>query len=155
MYLTVTDTISWSDIREIYIQEAFRRNTLHIGHVVLPSMPTVDSLLDMWMSRTNAGRVTMFNVFFLETIARPQGKSIEDIKRGYDLCWGKLMPDTLKLLKTGAQEILAVDTLPEVLKKMGIVVTNEAIAELMLWAFENKEENGGRVYPEFPKKVRS
>lgn len=107
----------------------------------------------MWMSRTNAGRVTMFNVFFLETIARPAGKSISEIKREYDLCWGRLLPETMQKLKTGAAEIMQVKTLPQVLKRMGIDAEDAAIAELILWAFENKEEKSSREYPEFPVKV--
>ena len=153
MYLTVTDSISWSDIKHIYIQEAIRRNVLHLGHVILPSLDTETAVLDMWMQRTYAGRVTMFNVFFLDTIARPSGQSIEDIKRGYDVCWGKLMVETLEKLKKGSLEILSVKTLPEVFKKMGIEAKEEAIVELILWGFENKEELERREYPEFPKKA--
>ena len=50
-----------------------------MGHVIIPSYSSFDELLTMWMEKTQGGRVTMFNVFFMETVARPAGMTLNDI----------------------------------------------------------------------------
>jgi hypothetical protein len=66
-YLTITDSISWEDIRKAYIQESFRRNARFMrdtaGHVPLQSLQgNFDNLFNFWMQGSNGGRVTMFSI---------------------------------------------------------------------------------------------
>jgi hypothetical protein len=145
----VLDKFSWEDIKSIYVQEAFRRNVLHVPHVILPAIETVDDLMDTWMKLTNSGRVTMFNVFFMNTIARPKGKTIQEIKDAYDITWGKLPDRLLEELKKGIESILSVKKLPQVMKYFGLEMEDEGIAELILWSFDNKLE-GSVKYGQFP-----
>lgn len=58
----------------------------------------------------------------------------------YDSRWGRLSDEKLSALKKGYDEIMTVSSLPEVLAKLGMPLEKAAIAELLLWAFECKEE---------------
>lgn len=80
-YLAITEKYSWNDLKYFYVEEAFRRNARFISHIALATIGNPEDLLTFWMKETKAGRVTMFNVLFLETIARPEGSTIEDIKK--------------------------------------------------------------------------
>jgi len=141
-YLTITDKLSWDDIKEAFVQEAVRRNALHIGKVHLPSITGgVDGLLNKWLEGTNAGKVTLFCVLFLQVVARPKGKTIPDIKQMYDSRWGRLQDEVLAHLKDGCHEILQLKSLPEIFSRLGLPRDKEAIAELILWAFDNIEES--------------
>eukprot|EP00026_Physarum_polycephalum_P000525 Phypoly_transcript_00526.p1 GENE.Phypoly_transcript_00526~~Phypoly_transcript_00526.p1 ORF type:complete len:1493 (+),score=259.06 Phypoly_transcript_00526:63-4541(+) len=145
-YLTVTTKYSWDDLKKPYIMESFRRNARFIkdtiGHVRIQSLNDVDELLDLWMRGTSGGRVTMFNVLFMNVIARPKDMPIEEIMDMYDSRWGKVPADKLVLLKNGYEEIMKVTSLQEVLSRLGVPMEKEAIGELILWAFEHKEETG-------------
>ncbi len=121
-----------------------------MGHFIVPSVGSVEDLMEMWMKLTNAGRVTMFNVFFMQVVARPEGKNVEEIKISYDKTWGKISFSLMNSLKLGIQEILHVKTLPEVFQRLGVSIEPEGIAELILWAIDNKHE-GHKYYPPLPK----
>ncbi|KAH3746262.1 Ubiquitinconjugating enzyme subfamily protein [Pelomyxa schiedti] len=141
-YLAITDAVSWEALKEPYIQEAVRRNIRHIEHIALHTISGgVGGLLDTWMKVTNSGRVTMFNVLFLRTVARPEGMTIDQIRGMYDANWGKLPNEIFAEMKKGPAKIFSVTTLPEVFNMMGINIPPEAIAELILWGFENREES--------------
>lgn len=99
--------------------------------------------------------------------------SKEAIKAVYDDRWGRIPEEKLQLLKDGYEEIMqgeylfihfllylfyfivacslsTVKSLPRVLEKLGMPMEKEAIAELILWAFENKDETGktkGAIFP--------
>ena len=70
------------------------------------------------------------------------------------MTWGKLPDETILKLKKGCESIIKVTKLPDVLKHIGVIMSNDAIAELILWSFDNKIEEKSRVYPPFPTKVK-
>jgi hypothetical protein len=153
LYLTVTPRFTWTDLKKAYIMESCRRSARFVrsiaGHVPLQSIKSEDELFEYWMKGTNGGRVTMFNVLFINLIARPPGSTLEDIANTYDSRWGRLSDEKLSALKRGYDEIMKVTRLHEVLAKLDVLLPNDAIAELLLWAFECKEEVDVK-WQEFP-----
>eukprot|EP00742_Colponemidia_sp_Colp-10_P012795 GILJ01014402.1.p1 GENE.GILJ01014402.1~~GILJ01014402.1.p1 ORF type:complete len:1019 (-),score=120.84 GILJ01014402.1:28-3084(-) len=151
LLLTATDRINWGQLREVYIQESFRRNVMHINHNRVHSFKTCEELFEFWMGETNGGRVLQFNLLFLEVVARPDQTSMEDVRQMYDGRWGLLPAEKLQQLKEGFQLILTQPTLPELLHRLGFELPNDAIAELLLWAFQNKDEKPRPIYEGIPK----
>jgi hypothetical protein len=93
--------------------------------------------------------LTSVDVLFLNLIARPPGNSLDDTIKMYDSRWGRLSDEKLSALKKGYDEIMKVSSLPEVLSKLGMPLEKDAIAELLLWSFECKEEVDVK-WQEFP-----
>jgi hypothetical protein len=140
-YLAVSDTVFWDDLRDFYVEESFRRNARHIGHFPIHEIADEETLVQKWSEGTNYGKVTMFNVHFLR-VCRPKGVPLTEIKHNYDSRWGRLSDETLYALKKGAEEILKVDKALVALHRLGVDIDTGALAELILWALENKEETG-------------
>jgi len=140
-YLTISSKYNWEHIREPYIIEAIRRSTLHMDHFVLAELDGVitgiDGILQYWDENTSSIKVTLFNVLFL-TVLMPKGITISEIKANYDRRWGRLSNECLKQIKEGYQHIMNITSISENFEYFGIKCTRSAIAELLLWAFENK-----------------
>ena len=59
----------------------------------------------------------------------------------YDCNWGRLPAEVLANLKSGSDEILKTNSEFVVMKKLlGIDMDESSLAELILWAIENKME---------------
>lgn len=170
-YLTVVDDVSWDDLQTPYVLEMFRRNAFHIpvSDFNLTSMSSVQELNEKWMKVTNSGRVTMFNVLFLRLL-RPKGSTAKSVCEMYDKNWGRVPSQIMSQLKEGANKILhSVDNLQQVMYYLGVSpdlqkpsISDTAIAELLVWAFENRldfaankfyTESDDRYMTELPKKL--
>lgn len=165
-YLFVTDKYKWSDLKESYIQESYRRSAFQMGHVNFNLVRNgVPGLIGLWNENTNAGRVTMFNCLFMSILAKPEEKTIKDVAAEYDSRWGKVSLAKLAELKSAYERVKKMnkvqETLPEIL---GRSVADDAIAEMMLWAIANKDdtnniqyngipENGGAVLQDYMHRI--
>jgi len=60
----------------------------------------------------------LFNVMFLEKVARPNGQSLNQVKESYDSSWGRVSDDVIAEIKRCHQSIMAVKTLQEVMERV-------------------------------------
>lgn len=142
-YLVIVEKYTWQDLCQAYIQEMFRRNAYQMGNIVPPlhTFSNVEALIKFWNENTSAGKVTMFNLLFLNVIARPKGVKLAEIANMYEENWGKIQIEQLEKIKTGFDEIKDTKSIEFAMKRFGFSnITLEGIAELILWAFENKED---------------
>jgi len=151
-FLTVSSQYTWDDLKESYVQELLRRMARHIGVIALPPIGSVEELLDTWHKRVpESGRVSMFNKLFLDTM-KSNGASVADVVAGYDSRWGRLSTSQLATLKGGYAEIMKVSSTQELLRRLGYDLTPPALAELILWAIEFRQE-GPVQYAGIPRKA--
>lgn len=154
MYLTITDKVSWDDIKEPYVVEMIRRSSLHAGNIHLPSIGSAKQLMQTWLESTGGAKVTSFNVAFLHIIAHPPGKTIQDVIKLYDNSWGRISESKIKELKEETRQILTGRSLSQTLEfLLGKPISNEAILELLLWSFENKFDDSKDLFPNLPSKA--
>eukprot|EP01090_Pellita_catalonica_P001542 TRINITY_DN11301_c0_g1_i2.p1 TRINITY_DN11301_c0_g1~~TRINITY_DN11301_c0_g1_i2.p1 ORF type:complete len:1221 (-),score=297.78 TRINITY_DN11301_c0_g1_i2:66-3446(-) len=96
--LAVTDKYSWKDIRQPLIKEVFDRNqkwALRAYPALGNKKSGGDQVVDLYrIKKTHEAtkvsqRLVMFHVYFLKTIAKPRGSSVEVVRRMYDHCYGR------------------------------------------------------------------
>jgi len=141
-YLSVTDAVSWEELSAPFIVEALRRNALQISlnhakvevHTIAGD---VDGLLQRWFELTSGSRVTLFNVMFLRIIARPAGQTLAEVVSNYDLQWGRLSPDQITQMKQAHASLRSLGSFQETMYHLGFDMSKEALAELVLYSFEN------------------
>jgi hypothetical protein len=130
----------------------------HVG----PELPD-NPLVEYWSEATSVStKLMLFNVLFLDIVAHPQGKSFDEVKAGYlhlfyflaslflsnyhwlrkryDNSWGRLTEEVIDKLKIGAIQIGQVNTLQEVMTRVGWPNDEESIANLIRWAYANEKE---------------
>jgi prolyl-tRNA editing enzyme YbaK/EbsC (Cys-tRNA(Pro) deacylase) len=147
-YLTVTDTVTWAEFKEAYIQESFRRNARWVDSRIpggeargIGPHSGDEELVEYWSEGTRVSvKLMLFNVMFLNLVARPEGVSLDDVRASYDKCWGRLTDETVDKLKIGALEISKIDTLQGVMDRIQMPSSTADIAKLIRWAYENKTE---------------
>jgi hypothetical protein len=83
-------------------------------------------------------------------VARPPGVKLEDVINMYDSHWGMLPNEKQNELKKGYEDILQVRSLQDMLVRLGMPMEKEPLVELILWAFEHKEENQRVKWEDFP-----
>jgi hypothetical protein len=143
-FLTVTDAVNWDTFKDAYIRESFRRSSRWIesklGRRLSMEEPDED-LVNAWFEATRvSSSLMLFNMAFLEIIARPVGKSLDDVKAIYDASWGRLMDATVSKIRDAYHDIRAIKSLSEVMSRVGMSNNICDIAELIRWAIANEAE---------------
>lgn len=142
-YLTITDTISWSDMEQTFIPELTRRHARFVGRICVKEIGSMEELLALWEARYPGGQVTLFTKLFMDVVARPQGASLTEVMANYDARWSRLSDIQLQMLQKGVPRIVAMDS-PlkkfQALLSSGQAFTVEDCAELILWALEHRNE---------------
>ena len=100
----------------------------------------IDQLLQLWADETNGGMVTSASVAFLNLIARPGSKTMEEVARDSDLRWGRLQPEVLLALRQAVEHAKAAQqSVPEIVANLlDRPMSRESTAELLLYGFGEK-----------------
>jgi len=152
-YLSVTDKVTWNEFRDAYIQESQRRSArwLHkrLEELGLPALTEEivhrndAQLVDLWYKASKVSMdLMLFNLMFLEHVARPSGCTIDDVKKRYDRTWGRLSEATLQQLKSACKDIQAVDSMSEAYKRAGVAhyADIHTLADDIRWALAHEKE---------------
>ena len=122
--VAVSKKYSWFDIRSAFIQESFDRNALWIIKEY-PYLRHVDAnyadknfvnnqrLNDSFKATKTSKNLIMFHVYFLTKIARPDGRSLDDIVSNYDLHFGRPTIQMKEDLQQHCKKVLNVSTWPQ------------------------------------------
>ena len=131
--LTVSEQFSWFDVRSAYVQENFDRNALWVIKKY-PALQNVDrsysSQSHVNQSRLNntfdanrtSVRLLMFHVYFLTNIARPDGRSLNEVTSNYDLFFGRPTTQMKEDLQAHCKRVLAVQNWPDFFRLIGMKV---------------------------------
>ncbi len=147
----------WADVASAYMHENFDRNVLWFGRS--EQTPEVRSLLasrgrrdarvddhraQLAFEPTRTGRsLLMFQVVFLERVARPRGVSTERIAERYDALFGRVPVGLAEQLQTSARTIEMVGTWDEFFARVGITPpTRPALNEWLRNSVANHYRRG-------------
>jgi len=94
--LAISETYSWDDLKFAFLCECFDRNVrwvlkkypqlVEIGAL---SVPEEERILKTFDASIVSLRLIMFQVYFMQTYAKPKGKTIPEIEAYYDRHFGK------------------------------------------------------------------
>eukprot|EP01125_Pyxidicula_operculata_P022010 TRINITY_DN8834_c0_g1_i1.p1 TRINITY_DN8834_c0_g1~~TRINITY_DN8834_c0_g1_i1.p1 ORF type:complete len:1235 (-),score=323.08 TRINITY_DN8834_c0_g1_i1:121-3825(-) len=154
--LTVTSTYSWKDVSEAYLVEMFDRNVLW----TLKKYPEMmhqfgPKYYDMRLSKVFkatevSNRLLMFHVYFLKHIARPDGVSLDQLKKILDFRCGRPTYSMKEQLLQECKSILKVNTWDKFFER--IHVSNPSNETLGAW-LEKCYENSLRRHYHDPKRI--
>lgn len=116
VYLVISDSeLNWDLIKYTYLKETFIRNVLwmvrenqQLANEKLP----MDQRLQMTFaskSFSTSRSLIMFQCYFLNNVARPEGKTNTQMLSHYNNCFGRPSHQDMDKLQTRCREILAVN----------------------------------------------
>lgn len=147
--LTIAD-YAWQDVREAYVAEYFDRSVLWLVKKY-PQFkkqwpdPAVDKRrAEKSFEGTRVGsRLLLFNVHFLQLVARPEECSLAEIAARYDRTCGIPSDELKDRLSSLCQSIKAVSTWPEFYTAIGgDVPSKQQMLQLLIQAVRNSERKG-------------
>ncbi|ELR16842.1 Ubiquitinconjugating enzyme subfamily protein [Acanthamoeba castellanii str. Neff] len=116
--LAVTDAYQWQDVAEPLILEVFDRNVKWVlqkypalGNMQSGGQLDVDKyrLLKTFEASQVSMRLILFHAYFLNTIAKPKGRTVSLVRRVLDACYGRPSPRMKVLLQKRTKELQKVD----------------------------------------------
>jgi len=146
VYMAATDQVQWSHVAAAVLSESHIRGALW----VLREQPQLGRDLDdkarlsrTLTSRLTSARLLMFQAYFLRSIARPQGETLAQGLARYSRQFGQPTEPQKEMLVAATREILAVDSWPEVYRRVGLRAPGPAeLAEELREAMVRSAELG-------------
>jgi hypothetical protein len=146
VYTAATDKVQWQDVAAAVMSECHVRGALWL----LREQPQLGKditdkarLSHTLTSRLTSARLLMFQAYFLRSVARPQGETLAQGFARYSRQFGQPTEPQKELLVAATREILAVDSWPEVYRRIGLRAPQPAeLAEELREAMVRSAELG-------------
>lgn len=139
----------WSDVRDAYVQESFTRNV----YWLLNKYPELeqesseefndeDRLKYSFDSSKTSQKLLMFHVFFLNKIARPDDKNVDQIIQEYDNNYGRPTSQFEDLFISACESINECAGYDQFFNSIGKPLTKDNIIKLLKESIKASKEKG-------------
>jgi Ran GTPase-activating protein (RanGAP) involved in mRNA processing and transport/uncharacterized tellurite resistance protein B-like protein len=146
--IPITD-YRWEDIRDAYIQESFARNV----YWLLNKYPELeksdckeftddDRISYSFESSKTSIKLLMFHVFFLENVARPKDKEVEEIIKQYDENYGRPSTQLEDMFISACENINECKQYKQFFSNIGKKIGKEEIIHLLKSSIQASKEKG-------------
>lgn len=155
VYMAATDKVQWREMAAAVMSESHIRGALwllreqpQLGRDVSDKMRLSRTLT----SRLTSARLLMFQAYFLCSVARPQGETLAQGLARYSRQFGQPTEPQKELLVAATRKILAVNSWPEVYRRVGLrapgpAVLAEELREAMVRSAELGYHNSAALGP--------
>jgi len=125
---------SWGQVAKTVLEEIFERNVLwnakknsHLGKPLLLNGGNPKVRLDhIWKASLVSQRLVMFQVYFLTHVARPNGKSLEEVFSRYNYTYGRPNEAMKNNLHNACNYLVKVNSWPGLFRFLNEAIKNSA-----------------------------
>lgn len=146
--IPITD-YKWTDVKDAYVQESFTRNVFWLLNKY-PELEEEDNkefndddrLKYSFDSSKTSQKLLMFHVFFLNKIAKPDDKSVEQIAKDYDENYGRPTSQFEDLFISACESINECQNYEQFFESIGKPISKEDIVKLLKSSIKASKEKG-------------
>lgn len=150
-YFSITEKYSWKDIKDYYLEEGLKRNIYWILLANPDFHKAKNGFFFQNPKRLQASfdavavgkRLLVFNLYFLNKIARPPGKSLKDVARIHDYYYGKPDPDIRSKFQEDIQKIYQIKSWKDFYREIRVSYRGDGfIGNQLFWAYNDSNACG-------------